>query len=211
MENKELEKVMALAGVCQAAALVQQASRTGQVDQTAFETSISSIVITQPEHTEQVFGSLQNLRLGLTVLESQLSNRPVDKDAEITRYVASLLGLERKLSNNKKKLDELSDRIGHIQRQQTHLDLFETQMLSNLANIYSDVVSPIGPRIQVAGTPALLKQANNQHKVRALLLAGLRAAVLWRQLGGKRRSILFNRKNILSCAEQALQQINQLH
>jgi high frequency lysogenization protein len=211
MPNNELEKVMALAGVCQAAALVQQASRTGQVDQTAFEASISSIVITEAEHTEQVFGSLQNLRLGLTVLESQLSNRPVDKDAEITRYVASLLGLERKLSNNKTKLNELGDRIEQIQRQQTHLDLFENQMMSNLADIYSDVVSPIGPRIQVGGTPALLKQVSNQHRVRALLLAGLRAAVLWRQIGGKRRSILFNRKNILSCAEQALKQINQIH
>lgn len=211
MPNNELEKVMALAGVCQAAALVQQASRTGQVEQTAFEASISSIVITEPEHTEQVFGGLQNLRLGLTVLESQLSNRPVNKDAEITRYVASLLGLERKLSNNKNKLNELGNRIEQIQRQQAHLDLFENQMMSNLADIYSDVVSPISPKIQVGGTPALLKQVSNQHKVRALLLAGLRAAVLWRQIGGKRRSILFNRKNILSCAEQALKQINQIH
>lgn len=208
MQNKELEKCLALAGVCQAAALVQQASRKGQTEQQAFEASISSIVITEPQHTEQVFGSLNNMRLGFVTLESQLSNRPVDKDAEITRYVASMLALERKLTNNKKKLQELADRIGHIQRQQGHLDLFDAQMLSNLASVYSDVISPVGPKIQVAGTPALLKQSINQHKVRALLLAGVRAAVLWRQLGGKRRSILFNRRNILSCAEQALQQIN---
>ena len=211
MHNNELEKTMALAGVCQAAALVQQASRKGQVEQIAFEASIGSIVITESEHTEQIYGSLSNLQLGFATLESQLSNRPIDKDAEITRYVASLLGLERKLSANKVKLQELSERIGQIQRQQSHLELFESQMLSNLANIYSDVISPIGQKIQVAGTPALLKQDINQHRVRALLLAGLRSAVLWRQLGGKRRNILFNRKNILSCAEQALNQISHSH
>ena len=61
----------------------------------------------------------------------------------------------------------------------------------------------------MSGDPQLLKQVDNQHKVRALLLAGVRSAVLWRQLGGKRRQILLNRQRILVCAEQALAQINQ--
>ncbi|XMR37004.1 DUF489 family protein [Escherichia coli] len=50
----------------------------------------------------------------------------------------------------------------------------------------TDAVRPIGPRIQVAGTPLFLQQPLVQHKVRALLLAGIRACVLWRQLGGSR-------------------------
>ena len=36
-----------------------------------------------------------------------------------------------------------------------------------------------------------------QHKVRALLLAGIRAAVLWRQLGGSRAQIIFARKKMV--------------
>ena len=82
--------------------------------------------------------------------------------------------------------------------------LFDSQILNNLASIYSDVISPLGPKIQVAGNPVQLKQANNQHKVRALLLAGVRAAVLWRQLGGQRRQILFTRRKILANAEHLL-------
>ena len=46
--------------------------------------------------------------------------------------------------------------------------------------IYVDVISPLGPRIQVTGSPAVLQSPQVQAKVRATLLAGIRAAVLWR-------------------------------
>jgi len=32
------------------------------------------------------------------------------------------------------------------------MDLFDSQMMSNLAAIYSDVISPIGRKIQIAGS-----------------------------------------------------------
>lgn len=207
MMDQEAQKNLALAGVCQAAALVQMSVRKGNVPEHEFKASLNSIVLTDPENTEQVFGGLLNVKTGLETLVAQLSGTPVDKDAEITRYIANLLGLERKLAKQPKRMQELSQRIEQIKRQQSHMDLFETQMLSNLASVYSDVVSPAGPKIQVAGIPELLKQQTNQHKVRALLLAGIRAAVLWRQLGGKRRQILFNRKRIVSSAQQLLRQL----
>lgn len=211
MLNKEQEIYLALAGVCQAAELVQQVARSGEVDEKSFDASINSITVTNPQSTEQVFGEAANMKLGLATLSHQLGNKPAEKDAEITRYIAAILGLERKLAKNAKKMQELGDRIGQIQRQQTHLDLLESQMLNNLASVYSDVVSPVGPKIQVAGNPTQLKQSIIQHKVRALLLAGVRAAVLWRQLGGKRRNILFNRRKILSGAQNMLHNLTPLH
>ncbi|TRY30243.1 high frequency lysogenization protein HflD [Aliiglaciecola sp. M165] len=207
--NKEFEKNLALAGVCQAAALVQSIARKGSAPQDEFEATINSIVVTTPENTLDVFGKVANLKTGLLTLVSQLGNAPVEKDAEITRYVASILGLERKLNRQPKRLAELAKRIEQIQRQMSHMGLFEEQMISNVASVYVDVVSPVGPKIQVAGKPALLKQNANQHRVRALLLAGVRAAFLWRQLGGQRRQILFNRRKIVSSALALQQQIDQ--
>lgn len=209
--NNDLDKALALAGVCQAATLVQQVARQGQTDAEQFQAIIGSIVVTEPESVEQVFGQAHNLKLGLETLVGQLGNDPARKDAEITRYVASILGLERKLQKTNGTLDALGERIGHIQRQLQHMALFDTQMITNLAAVYSDVVSPVAPKIQVAGTPAMLKQSSNQHKVRALLLAGVRCAVLWRQLGGQRRQILFSRRRILASAETILRQLNTLH
>lgn len=197
---------LALAGVCQAAALVKQVARNGEMDHEAFACSINSIAVTDSPQTLDIFGSLPQLTLGFNTLIKQLDNDDHSKDVEITRYVANLLSLERKISGNSKVMRQLGDRISQIQRQQLHMDLLDSQMLSNLAAIYSEVVSPVARKIQIAGSPALLKRADNQHKVRAILLAGLRAAVLWRQLGGKRRQILFSRQSILSAAKSALLQ-----
>jgi high frequency lysogenization protein len=52
-------------------------------------------------------------------------------------------------------------------------------------------------KIQVIGNPNVLKQENVQNQVRALLLAGVRAGVLWRQYGGQRRQFVFSRQKIL--------------
>jgi len=44
--NPKIEQQLALAGVVQAAILVQQIARTGRCDEQAFEASISSICVT---------------------------------------------------------------------------------------------------------------------------------------------------------------------
>lgn len=198
------EQHLALAGVCQSAKLVQSIARDGNADANAVEASISSILVTSPENTQQVFGSLQNLSIGFQTLIAQLDSNNKHKDAELTRYIASILSLERKLSRHNNALNELAERVSHVQRQLGHVEFEHSQILTSLASVYSDVVSPLAAKIQVAGNPDYLSQAGNQKKVRALLLAGVRAAVLWRQLGGKRRQILFNRKMIVNGAKEAL-------
>jgi high frequency lysogenization protein len=202
------ESNIALAGLCQAAALVKQIARSSEFDNQALMTSLNSIAITNSENTEQVFGDINRLALGYQTLLAQLSNQSTNKDVEVTRYIANLLSIERKLSASKKNMASLGERISNIQRQKLHLDITDSQMMSNLASIYTDVVSPVTRKIQVAGDPEILKRTDTQHRVRAILLAGVRAAVLWRQLGGKRRHILFSRQQILDNAEHTLNNIS---
>lgn len=203
-----LNMQLALAGVCQSAQLVKSLARTGKIDQQAFEATLNSIVITDPKETIDTFGGLSNLSVGLGVLEAQLNNKAGKKDSELTRYIADLLGLERKLIGAPDNLSQLASRIEHIKRQKLHSSLFESPMISNLASIYKDVISPLGSKIQVAGNPDILKQAGIQDKVRAVLLAGIRAAVLWRQLGGKRRNIIFQRNKILRVVQELSKQLD---
>lgn len=202
------EQDLALAGVCQSAALVQSIARKGIADASAVEASISSILVTSPENTQQVFGSLQNLHLGFSTLVSQLDSNSKLKDTELTRYIAAILSLERKLSANNSAMNELADRVSHVQRQLTHLEFENSQIVSSLASIYSDIVSPLTNKIQIAGNSQFLSIESNQKKVRALLLAGVRAAVLWRQLGGKRRQIFFKRNSIVIAGKSALRMMN---
>ncbi|MFR9719315.1 high frequency lysogenization protein HflD [Aeromonas diversa] len=203
MSDKYQDRTMAFAGICQAAALVQQVARNGSCDEAALRESLSSILVTNPSHPLEVYNNTHlAIRDGYRALVEQLGADGNQKNAELTRYVVSLIALERKLAKRKDLLGMLSERIGQIDRQLQHFDLLDEQIVSNMASIYSDLISPIGPRIQVAGTPLYLQQPMVQHKVRALLLAGIRAVVLWRQVGGSRTQIIFARKKMVELAKR---------
>ncbi|WP_286235641.1 high frequency lysogenization protein HflD [Thalassotalea sediminis] len=207
MQNFQ-EQTITLAAICQVSYLVQKLARQGQSDEEALTTMLKSIMVVSPNHTLEVYGDdLNNIRAGLTMLVKHLGNGEHQKDPEITRYVVSLLSLERRLSKNNKQLQALGSRIEQCQRQLDHFTIESDTIIASLASIYSDIISPLGSPIQVAGNPEILKTSSNQHKIRALLLAGIRSAVLWRQVGGKRRSILFSRSKIVECAQQLLKQI----
>ncbi|MFM5867526.1 high frequency lysogenization protein HflD [Aeromonas caviae] len=202
MSDKFQDRTMAFAGICQAAYLVQKVARDGSCDEASLRESLQSILITNPTQPLEVFGSHLAIRDGYRALVEQLGADGSQKNAELTRYVVSLIALERKLAKRKDILNMLGERISQIGRQQQHFDLLDEQILANMASIYSDLISPIGPRIQVAGTPLFLQQPLVQHKVRALLLAGIRAVVLWRQLGGSRTQIIFARKKMVELAKR---------
>lgn len=202
------EQTITLAAICHVAYSVQKLARNGQVNDLELSMLLKSVMVTSPSNTLEVYGSeISNLKTGLDTLIAHLGNNSQKKDPEITRYVVSLLSLERRLSKNNKKMAELGNRIEQAQRQLDHYDINSETLVSSLASIYSDIVSPLGTPIQVAGNPEILKNTTYQHKIRALLLAGIRSSVLWRQVGGKRRNILFSRSKIVECAEQLLKQI----
>lgn len=203
------EQTLTLAAICQVAYWVQKLSRTGQIDDNELTVLLSSVMNTSPSSTLDVYGNeLSNLKVGLTTLVQHLGNQSKQKDPELTRYVVSLLGLERRLSKGNKQMSLLGERIEQCERQLSHYEINSETLISSIASIYSDIISPLGTPIQVAGEPSILKQSINQHKIRALLLAGIRSAVLWRQVGGKRRNILFSRSKIVECAESLLKQID---
>ncbi|MGB0935971.1 MAG: high frequency lysogenization protein HflD [Colwellia sp.] len=200
------EQVITFAALCQIAHQVQMISRGVPMDDAGFEISLNSIIQMSPENTLAVYGGeLSHLKDGLSIFINHLSDSTNKvKDPEITRYIVGLINLERRLAKKPKKLSELGSRIQDTQRQLEHFSLTSEPLLANFASIYSDIISPLGARIQVMGEPSILKQTNNQYKIRALLLAGIRAAVLWRQVGGKRRNILFKRSKLVHTAKELL-------
>ncbi len=200
MAYNTYDRTIAFAGICQAIKLVQTVAREGRCDEAQLEACLRSITVVNSDATLGIYGNDEaNLTLGLKALAEEFDNTPTG--SELTRYTVSLIALERKLSGRRDALSQLGDRIDTITRQLDHYELLEDQMVSNLASIYLDVISPLGPRIQVTGTPAQLQQSLVQHKVRALLLAGIRSAVLWQQVGGKRRHIIFGRKQMVEQAK----------
>jgi len=196
------DKTLALAGIFQAASLVKQLATTGSVDQHDFDTCIRSIFETDPEQTVDVYGQVEYLRSGLTTLENQLGNDNSQRDIEVARYVISLLHLQRKLSKNSLLLSMLADGIERARRQAEHFHLLHENVLANLADVYSQTVSTIAPKIMVSGENSYLSNPDTANRIRTLLLAGMRSAVLWAQLGGSRWQILLRRRALVAEANR---------
>ncbi|NBI12211.1 high frequency lysogenization protein HflD [[Haemophilus] felis] len=199
MATNYYDITLALAGVCQAAKLVQQFAQKGEVDQQILETTLNTLLQTSPQNTLAVFGSHENqLKLGLETLLEQLNGGSSD----LSRYWISLLALEGKLNKNTSAKAELGRRIQYLPTQLQHYQLLDEQMLSTLASIYVDVISPLGAKIHVVGSNHHLQQLSIHHRIRACLLAGIRCAVLWRQVGGTKWQLLFSRRKINAMAKQ---------
>ncbi len=205
------EKTLALAGIFQATSLVKDIAVNGTVDKHDFEICIRSIFETDPESVEAVYGQVEYLRTGLMTLIDQLGENSTQRDIDIARYVISLLHLQRKLSRNKAMLATVANGIERARRQTEHFHITHENVIANLADIYSETISQIPPKIMVSGESQHLSNPDQANKIRALLLAGMRSAVLWAQLGGSRWQILLQRRRIAEEAERIVKQEIQRH
>lgn len=203
MNEQLINRTMAFAGILQPIAQVQHLARHGELDNAELAASLNTILVTNPDNTPDVYQDKIVLQKGYKLILNQLGDSS-QKDVEITRYLVGVLALERKLVRSNSGLSMLAERINQVNRQLHHFAITDEQVVANLASIYSDIISNLGPKIQISGNPVCLQRPIVQHKIRALLLAAIRSAVLWRQLGGKRRHLVFARKAIVDTAKKSL-------
>lgn len=208
MATNDRDRTLALAGVFQAARLVHEIATQGRCDEAALETCINSLFNTQPASAEAVYGSALCLTPGLRTLLQELGHQATQKRLELTRYVLALLYLERKLSRQAALMDKVRSGVDRAHNQLTHYPPTHANVLANLADIYANTVSTLSPRIMVHGDPNYLGNPDTANKIRALLLSGIRSAVLWRQCGGGRFLLLFGRTKILTQASQILSSVH---
>lgn len=197
MSNTSItDQAIALAGIAQAAMLVNQLAREGSADSQAMQCTVHSILALDAPDSESIFISKKHLYLGLKTVREAFE-RDSASSAEILRYCASMLHLQKNLVRNPTMLDTLRKRIQQLQKQiDLHGDQTSSQVFSSVASIYSDTLSTFQFRVQVNGRPELLQQQNIADQIRTALLGGVRAAILWRQLGGSRLDFIFRRKAI---------------
>jgi len=203
--NSERERCIALAGLFQATELASQVARRGIADTAAMEASIHSLFQVDADSVEEVYAGLPGVAVGLRVISAQLDDGK-NRNIDVTRYVISLLHLERKLAKRSAMLDQIGEGIRTTAGRLDHFHLLHPNILAGLAEIYSSTVSQLRPRIMVQGDPLHLQNSENINRVRSLLLAGIRSAMLWRQCGGGRLQILLGRKKMLNMTRSLLQE-----
>ena len=202
------QQTIALAGLFQAVALACQCARQGRVnDPAALETSLNSLLQIDARDAELVYADRTRLSLGLRALAAQLGRLPRAANAEPARYVATLLFLERRLSNQPQNLTRLAGDIAAIGASQQQNAITDPPMLREFARIYSEHISPLGPKLMITGESGYLRDADIAACIRALLLAGVRAAVLWRHWGGTRLRMHLFRGRYRRCTQALLESI----
>lgn len=206
MNEKNKNQTLALAGVLQAAELVNELATHGNCNLQAFATSIKSIYTLDAIDCEAVYNhNATGLTLGLATLEKLLTEEKVMLKKMTLRYFFSLLYLERKFIKDKEyilKLRELIQKI--ISRADFVEDPLSSSILADSADAYTATLTKFNFRILIQGNQHYLSQLDNLNKIRTLLLAGIRSAVLWRQLGGNRWQLLFGRRKILAMVRELL-------
>jgi high frequency lysogenization protein len=150
---------------------------------------LHSVFVTEPESVEAIYGKGARLQLGAATAIDVLG-RPDAAIVPVLRYVMALLDIAALL----RRRDDLSSALRHaIDALQERAGDEPEALFEPLAAVYQQSVSKLQKRIQVVGVGELLQRNDVAAKVRTLLLAGVRSAWLWYQLGGRRWHLLLRR------------------
>jgi len=195
-------RVIALAGVFQGCRLVLDLATNGKADAATSEASLASIFRIDADSAADVFGGISGVRLGFDELIAQLDHG--ERDVGLTRLVLSVVRLARKLERNTSMRDAVRAGIESIARQVSLTGVMHSSVQTRLAELYCETLSHVRPRVMVHGNPVHLGNPRDVEQIRAMLLAAVRAAVLWHQVGGGQFRLLIRRKEYAMLARGLL-------
>lgn len=196
------EQTIALAGVAQAARMVDQISKTGSYPLEFLESSVNSLFVFDLEHAEDIFKGLPGVRLGLQNLCALLANERDMEQRDAVRYFFNVLHLERRFAADQQLREVVRSRLEHASFRAEHFATHVGDICHSVSGVYQDTFSKLPQRIKVMGSAQHLENNQNADIVRSLLLAGIRSAYLWRQLGGRRWKLAMQRKAMLNSAQE---------
>ena len=199
MSNPFDDRVLALAGMLQALAQVRRIADTGQSDSSQVQAALDSVFRIDAHSTEAVFGSANGLRTGLRQLRDYLANG--NKDEALGKLALAVLQLERRFVRTGAMVTQVQTALLRLQANANTMGSTHANVISELAKLYADTLSNLRPRVMVQGNPHYLGQAGVVAEIRALLMAALRAAVLWRQLGGSLWDFVFSRRQMAAAID----------
>ena len=202
--NKLENQTLALAGMFQAATLVDELALHGNCDQGEFNCSVDSLFTIDAETTRDALGDIACLTRGFGSLVAYLGGENLSPGRNIAYYLLSMLKLATQVMRDEKLSEGLLKGLHGIESNRVSFEMSRASVINKIDGLYQDCISDLSPRIIVRGEQNYLRNADNAARIRALLLAGIRAAVLWQQLGGNRWSLFWSRKKYVTAAKKFL-------
>lgn len=209
------EQVLAFAGLAQSGKIVSQLAAEPEHDENALQSSARSLLITDPENISEIFDGTAGVELGLKTMCTLLKGQGMRSTLaqEMIRYLMSIDQLAFRLQRSpsgqavvEQGLQELKQNFAALLEdepeagRQTEFDDFYTR----IGTLYQKSLSQLSPQIIVRGAKGQLQDDISIARVRTALFAGVRAAYLWHQQGGRRWHLMFARNGYASLAQNLL-------
>ncbi|MBX2867938.1 MAG: lysogenization regulator HflD [Acidiferrobacterales bacterium] len=207
------QQVIALSGVFQAAMLVYQLANKPTCDESALKCSVASLLRTDADTVESVFSNIECVGMGCGVLNQVFSGKLGTLSRPLFQYSVAMHQLAMKLLSLPHHGDVINQRLVELSAQFPDDDYGENAKINDdsaalndlceqLAGLYAKTISTMEPRIMVQGSEGRLSNPVIVNRVRSSLFAGVRAAFLWHQLGGRRWHLMFHKRHYQSMAQR---------
>ena len=202
--NEHENQTLALAGMFQAAALVDELALHGNCTTTAFDCSVDSLFTINAATTREALGDISCLSRGFEALGDYLGGEKRTPGRNIAYYLLTMLKLSTQVLRNDELAAELLNGLQRIEVRSSEFEMSRASVINKIDGLQQDCISALNPRILVRGDQNYLRNDDTAARVRALLLAGIRCGVLWQQLGGSKWQLFWRRKKYVANARKFL-------
>jgi len=191
--------------------MVDLAAKTGTWPSAFVEASVHSLFSFEPDAVDAVFGTRQGIQLGLEQLAACLRVSQDPAAADTLRYMLAILQLEKRFNQRDDLQAIVHSRLKHAAYKAENFTQNINSLSANISAIYQDTLSTLPFRIKVTGSAQHLNNPQVADVVRTLLLCGVRAAFLWRQLGGTRLKLMLSRGAVRDTAARLARELGTVH
>ena len=194
------DRTIALAGVIQASLQVQALARQGSASEQ--ESLLKSICVLDAVNSQAIYGGLEGVHSGLSSISRGMLNSAQAADIEVLKYTMQIITLQNQLYKDQQLFNRFAVAVERLSA------YAESEFVSACSDVYQEFISPLRPQIIVQGEEEHLQTDGVPQQVRAMLLAGVRSAVLWQQKGGGKFRLVWERTRMQNAARSLLAQIN---
>jgi high frequency lysogenization protein len=186
--------------------LVDELALHGSFESEIFDCSLDSLFTIDAASAEDAIGSSARLARGFEAMGDYLGGQNKSPGRNVAYYLLSILKISAQVLRDPALSKELLDGLKKIETNARDFEMSRTSVINKIDGLYQGCISSLSPRIIVRGEQNYLRNDDNAARIRALLLAGIRAAVLWQQLGGSKWNLFWSRKKYVGIAKKLLQQ-----
>ncbi len=204
----DTQRTLTLSALYQCAQIVHSISVDGVATLTDYKAITQLLFAEDNEAFNNILNEVKPFKTGLEHLGKQLSGQQDSiEHLEITRYVISLIALEKSFSNQTQLLQQVAEKVELCHQKMGDNDDKFVEKIKQVAEVYVEHISSLQPRIRIKGSKGHLSNPKNSERIRCILLAGLRIAMHWRTLNGRRWHLFFFRSRYINKGNELLNSI----